>query len=253
MSWSKDSVDHSVLENRLVKIPLDAAGEPLPPTMSLTGTTSDEACESTLHWPSGLSLITLGGATRLALGHDEGIAVFDPETMAEVGGLDLRAFGRLFTQLSPVPDGQRLFALAQCKALSAFSDFVLPYGAGTETADKFLVAVLEEAGGALAVASPGLDVDGNGSDDRGVDLDFWHVKAYLRSYDTTLPIPPVVFTGPSSRWAARCSSCAARASRATARTRSRPRGWGRRRTWPSTIWPPAAAWSSTATSRSGTA
>jgi len=116
--------------------------------------------------------------------------------MAEVGGLDLRAFGRLFTQLSPSPDGQRLFALAQCKALSAFSDFVLPYGAGTETADKFLVAVLEEAGGALAVASPGLDVDGNGSDDRGVDLDFWHVKAYLRSYDTTLPIPPVGFTGP---------------------------------------------------------
>ncbi len=30
----------------------------------------------------------------------------------------------------------------------------------------------------------------------GHDIDFWFLKDYIRSFQSTLPIPPVVFTGP---------------------------------------------------------
>ncbi|MEW5848596.1 MAG: hypothetical protein AB2A00_07260 [Myxococcota bacterium] len=193
-SWSKDSRDQGVLENRVLALDLDGTGAPGTPAVMLTGTTSDDTCESTLQWPSGLAMFTLNGAERLLVGHDEGVAVVEPSTLTVVDEVDLRTFGRVFTQLSA--SANRLYALPQCKAYGDQGDFTLPYGAGTENADKYLVAVLADVGGALATPELGIDIDGNGTDDHGVDLDYFHVKRHLRSYSTTMPIPPVVFTGP---------------------------------------------------------
>jgi len=198
MSWSLDSVTRGVDENRLVIFPLNTTtGAPEMPTFSLTGTTSDEPCDSTANYPSGLSLTTLGATRALLLGHDTGVAVLDASTLTQLQDLDLGDFGRLFTQVSPTPDGTRLLALPQCKALTARSRFTLPYGPGTEPSDNNLVAILTDTNGMLAVASTTIDVDGNATLDHGVDLDAWHVKSYIRGYDSTLPIPPVVFTGPA--------------------------------------------------------
>ena len=86
--------------------------------------------------------------------------------------------------------------MPQCKTTAALSDFELPYAAGMENADKNLVAVLDITGSSLTEADTEIDINHDGTMDNGIDMDFFHVKDYIRSFNSTLSIPPVVFTGP---------------------------------------------------------
>lgn len=114
------------------------------------------------------------------------------------GNIDLQAFGQLFTDLQTAPDGTLLYAMPMCKTAPAFKTFTLPYGASTEFSDKNLIAMLDLQGSSTlpAVATTTIDVNSDGAPDHGVDLDYYHLKRYIRSFDSTLTIPPVVYTGP---------------------------------------------------------
>lgn len=196
MSWSKDSRDRHIDADRVVTLALDPSGSVTGSSFTTTSFTSNEPCESTGHWPSGAVFSHVGRGQRLLVGHDEGVAVFDPEDLEHPTSLALPSHGRLFTQLEVSADGSRLYALPQCKAINSATTFRLPYGASDEAADTNLVAILDLNGSALAVADTSIDIDGNGTDDDGIDLDFYHLKRFIRARDTTAPIPPVVFTGP---------------------------------------------------------
>jgi hypothetical protein len=206
MSWSKDSQTNNragcdsapglvgCRDNRVFPVTLAIDGTPTLGAGVGTGRFSDDRCDSQLHWPSGARFATVGGSEALLVGHDAGIAVLDPATFTERSALDLSRFGTVFTQVEPSPDGKRLYALPVCKSLAG--TFRLPFGAGTERADQNLIAVLDPSGTQLAVADTGIDIDGDGSADDGIDVDYYHLKAYLRSFDTTMTLPPVVYTAP---------------------------------------------------------
>ena len=199
MSWSQDNLQYGPKHDRLVPIPLGADGKVGSVDASKiidTGLTSDDRCGATVNWPSDMVAAKVGGKDRLLVGHDAGGATFDPATLAKVHDLDLTTFGTLFGQIAVAPGGQTLYAVPQCKAYNSRHDWTLPYGAATERADKNLAAALDPAGADLAVAATGIDVNGDGAADNGIDLDFHRIKAYIRSFGTTLPIPPVAFTAP---------------------------------------------------------
>ena len=197
MSWSKDSVDNGVLFNRLVPIALGGDG-----TLGAVGTpvvtdlVSDNQCDSQLNWASGATVVDVGGSSQLVVGHDGGVGIFDPTTLAAQGDIDLSGFGILFSQFATSPDATKLYAMPQCKSVTGDSDFELPQGAGTEKSDKNLVAILDLTGDELAVAQTELDINADGTNDNGIDLDYYHLKSYIRGFNSTLPIPPVVYTGP---------------------------------------------------------
>ncbi|MCR9162954.1 MAG: hypothetical protein ACE37F_14645 [Nannocystaceae bacterium] len=197
MSWSKNSRDNNVDFNRLVPIDLEAdgsigtIGEP-----TVTDVTADDTCGGQLSYPSAAKIVSLGGEDKLLIGHDFGVAVYDPDTLAKEDDLDLRTFGIVFTDFALSPDAQRLYALPVCKSVTGDSDFELPQGAGMEKADKNLVAILDVTGDALAVAQTEIDINEDGTPDNGIDMDYYRVKSYIRSFNSTLPIPPVVYTGP---------------------------------------------------------
>lgn len=197
MSWSKDSGDNMVGFNRILELTRDASGHVTGiGTTITTDLTSDEPCGATNNWPSGATVVSLGGAPRLIVGHDTGVAVYDPANLTQSMNLQLPGFGQLFTELVPAVDGNRLYALPQCKALNTATTFELPYAQTTENADTNLVAILDTTGSTLAVASTTIDIDADGTNDHGIDLDYWFLKRYIRDHSSTLPIPPVVFTGP---------------------------------------------------------
>lgn len=203
-SWSLDAINQGAGATRIYRFGLDANGDLGEPTHVVTDDTTDEACGSTNNWPGDLRFGLLGGAPRLLAGHDTGITVHDPETLAEVQRVDLTHFGRLISQIESEPGVTAglgaLYAVPQCKAYIPDSDFTLPYGVDIEPSDKNLVARLSVVEGALAVAAgdedlPSIDINGDGTPDSGIDLDYWHLKNYIRQFESTLPIPPVVFTG----------------------------------------------------------
>lgn len=199
MSWSKDNQDQGPMHDRLVPIPLLADGKVGTVTSASavdTGLTSDDKCESTIHWPTDATMATLGGQERLLVGHDLGVATFDPATLQKVDDLNLKTFGRLFNQISLAPKSSAIYAMPQCKAFNQNHDWTLPYGAATERADKNLVAVLADVSGKLSVGSTTIDVNRDGTLDHGIDLDYYGIKSYIRTFNTTMPIPPVVYTGP---------------------------------------------------------
>ncbi len=197
MNWSKDSLNQGVGFNRLVPISLNSDGSPgAVGTVVTTDVKSDNQCGSTNHWPSGLTMHQVGGSERLLVGHDRGVAVYDPSNLSKAQDLDLLSFGNLFSQVAASPDGNTLYALPQCKADNSKHNWTLPYGASTEAADKNLVAILDPSGSSLAVKNTSIDVNGDGTNDHGIDLDYYRIKNYIRSFDTTMSIPPVVYTGP---------------------------------------------------------
>ena len=199
MSWSKDAQNNNITTNRIVSIPvgadgtLGAAGTPV-----VTDVSSNNTCGSTNQWPSELTMLTLGGGDRLALGHDKGVALYDPSNLdAKVQDLDLLTFGNLFSQIAQSPDGSTFYAVPQCKADNSNHTWELPYGASTERADKNLIAILEDSAGQLAVRTTGIDVNGDSTPDHGIDMDYYHLKSYIRTFESTLSIPPVVYTAPN--------------------------------------------------------
>lgn len=197
MNWSKDAQNNGVAFNRLVPIALGSDGTPgAVGSVVTTDLKSDNQCGSTNHWPSGLMTHAVGGSERLLVGHDRGVAVYDPSSLSKAQDLELLSFGNLFSQVASSPDGNTLYALPQCKADNSQHNWTLPYGASTEAADKNLVAVLDPSGSSLAVKATSIDVNGDGTHDHGVDLDYYRIKNYIRSFDTTMSIPPVVYTGP---------------------------------------------------------
>ncbi len=197
MSWSTSAGNGGIDFNRILELTRNGEGDVTGiGATTVTDVHSDDQCDSSLKWPTGAAIVTLGGASRLLVGHDEGVAVYDPSNMTELGDLLLPNHGRLFSELVPSPDGTRLYAMPQCKAINSATTFRLPYGASTEAADTNLVAILDTTGATLALASTTLDIDGNGATDHGIDLDYYFLKDYIRARGTTLPIPPVVFTGP---------------------------------------------------------
>jgi hypothetical protein len=197
MSWSKANLTAQIGFHRLLPIPILADGSLDEPGQAvITDVFGDERCDSTVHWVSGMSLAMVGGQTRLLVGHDYGVAAYDPSTLVKFSDLDLTSYGRLIGQIALSPDGSRAYAVPHCKALSALSDFTLPYGAGVEISDKNLAAELDLSGANLSVAQTQIDINGDGLKDNGIDLDFYRVKQYIRSYSSTMSIPPVVFTAP---------------------------------------------------------
>jgi hypothetical protein len=118
-----------------------------------TNLESDEPCGATNNWPSGAAVVTINGASALVVGHNTGVAVYNPSTLVQTSNLQLPGFGQLFAELVPSVDGNRLYALPQCKALNTATTFELPYAQTTENADTNLVAILDTTGSALAVAS----------------------------------------------------------------------------------------------------
>jgi hypothetical protein len=196
-SWSVDSVNRGVLMNRIYVATITAPGQLETPVPFTTQTRSDDNCESTNHWPGTLVVADVGGVESLLLGHDLGVETYDARDLSWTGSVDMTSFGRLFGQLTAAPGNPtRLYAVPQCKALTANSDFTLPYAGGTEPSDKNLVAALDASGETLVVAATNLDINGDGTFDHGIDLDFWAVKAFIRGAGSLLPIPPVVFTAP---------------------------------------------------------
>ena len=196
MSWSQDAGNEGQPFDRLIPITVDGTGAVTGTgTIVVTDHTSDQQCDSTANWPSSIRVADVGGTERLLLGHDDGVAVLDPATLTEVDDLDLRDWGTLFSQMVPSPDGSRIYAMPTCKSITA-EDFELPFGADVEQADKNLVAVLDATGSDLGLADTGIDVNGDGMADEGIDLDYYRIKSYIRSFSSTLPIPPVVYTGP---------------------------------------------------------
>lgn len=197
MSWSQYSVSNDIDNNRILELTRDVSG-----TVTGVGTTtettltSDEQCDSNLHWPTGAAVVSIGGTPRLLVGHDSGVAVYDVSTHTQITNVLLPNHGRLFSEIVPSGDGSRVYALPQCKAINSDTTFRLPYAVVTEYADTNLVAILDTAGSALAMAATTLDIDGNGTPDHGIDLDYYFLKKYIRDHGTTLPIPPVVYTGP---------------------------------------------------------
>ncbi|MBM3269439.1 MAG: hypothetical protein FJZ01_17485 [Candidatus Sericytochromatia bacterium] len=199
MSWSQQNIQEGPKHDRLIPIPLGPDGKVGGVDASKivdTGLTSDDRCGATVNWPSDIAVAKVGGEERILVGHDAGVATFEPATLARIHDLDLTTFGTLVGQIAVAPGGKTLYAVPQCKAYNARHDWTLPYGASTERADKNLAAALEPGGANLAVASTGIDVNGDGSPDNGIDLDFYRIKAFIRSFGTTLPIPPVAFTAP---------------------------------------------------------
>ncbi|MCB9628211.1 MAG: hypothetical protein H6725_12625 [Sandaracinaceae bacterium] len=196
MSWSKDSDDNGIGFNRILELTRDASGNVTGSTATTTNLRSDEQCGAQLNWPSGAAVVSIGGSSRLLVGHDTGVAVYDPSDLTQTSNLLLPGFGQLFTELVPSLDGTRLYAQPQCKAVNSATTFRLPYAQTTENADTNLIAILDLTGSALAVANTSIDIDGNGTFDHGIDLDFWFLKRFIRDHSSTLPIPPVVFTGP---------------------------------------------------------
>jgi hypothetical protein len=197
MSWSKYSKQEEILKDRIFRLALNEDGsvvEPNDDDILVTAYASDEQCGGQVNYPSGLSWASVGGQDALLLGHDDGVTAYSLADLEELEALDLNAFGRNFVQISAAPaNPSQFYAMPMCK--SSQSDFTLPYGSETEKADKNLVAVLDMANG-LDLAVTSIDIDKNGSPDHGIDLDYYKIKAYIRSFDTTMPIPPVVFTGP---------------------------------------------------------
>ncbi len=198
MSWSRDASNRGVTVNRLIPISVNATNGALGSVGAavLTTVRSDETCGSTANYPTGAAVLPIGGTPRLLVGWDQGVEVYDPTTLRRVSGLDLLDFGQLFSQFAPSLDGTRIYALPNCKTIGSRSRFRLPAGAGTENSDTNLVAVLDATGATLAVASTTIDIDGDGSLDHGIDMDFYRLKAYIREFSSTLPIPPVVYTAP---------------------------------------------------------
>jgi len=197
MSWSQYAGNNPPEKIRLLQIAVDGSGALAAAPASTTVTTfaGDDNCDASVQWPTGIGAVQIGGALRLVVGHDTGVAVFDPVALAApLSNLELPAFGRLFSQFS-VANG-KLYALPQCKAITANSPFTLPYGAGTEGSDSYRVALLDVSGASLTVAATQIDVDGDGEKEDGIDLDYFHLKQFIRQHGTTLPIPPVVYTGP---------------------------------------------------------
>lgn len=197
MSWSQ-SASVSPQKNRIYQVTLDTEGDVTAlQAPTITSFTSDEQCDSTLNWPTSLTAARIGGSTKLILGHDTGIVVYDPANMAAAPQtVSLTGYGRLFVDVAASPDASKLYALPQCKAINSASTFRLPYGADDEAADTNLMAVLDPSGATLQIDTTTIDIDENGTPDHGVDLDYYHLKSFIRAHGTTLPIPPVVYTGP---------------------------------------------------------
>lgn len=197
MSWSQYSTDDGNEVNRILELARDANGHVTGIANEVeTNLESDEPCGATNNWPSGAAVVTIDGTSQLVVGHNTGVAVYDVSTLAQTSNLGLPGFGQLFAELVPNMDGTRLYALPQCKALNTSTTFELPYAQTTENADTNLVAILDTTGSTLAVASTTIDIDADGTNDHGIDLDYWFLKRYIRDHSSTLPIPPVVFTGP---------------------------------------------------------
>lgn len=196
MSWSKDSTTNKINVNRLIKIPLNDDGS-VDTNLSVQKTKyiSNDKCDSNLNWATGLRVVTVKGKETILLGHDKGLALFD-SNIKETGNLDLSLFGRLFGDMQFSPDQKRLYAVPQCKAVNDNNDFYLPYGATTEKSDRNLIAILDLTGNQLQIASTPIDINGDKKSDNGIDMDYYFVKIYIRSFQSTLPIPPVVYTGP---------------------------------------------------------
>ncbi len=196
-SWSKNSTDLEIDLHRIVPISVESDGSlGAIGTVVTTELYADERCGSTLPWVSATAMVEIGGTERLVIGHDAGLAVFDTDSLEQVDGIDLQTFGMLFSQVAVDPSKERLYALPQCKTTAENSDFELPYAAGVENADKNLVAVIDITGSSLEVALTEIDINNDGTMDNGIDMDFWRIKDYIRSFNSTLSIPPVVYTAP---------------------------------------------------------
>lgn len=200
MSWSLAATRDQVRANRLVRMEVLPDGSLGTPTIAATGTTSDDRCDSTLHWPTGLAMIDTPDGPRLVAGHEEGVTLHDPTTLERRGEVLLPRHGRLFSNFVWRADREELLALPQCKAITANSTFRLPLGAGDEASDSNLIAILRWGDEGLTLATTGLDLDEDGTDDDGIDIDYFDLKRTIRGYSSSLVIPPVVFTGPTFAW-----------------------------------------------------
>jgi hypothetical protein len=125
--WSNDSTDYGVLRQRIFSVDLadDGAVSALGDGVVTDGV-GDAGCGSPLQWPSATAMLTIGTNERLVIGHNEGLTVYNPNTLNAVQELDMSTFGTLFGQIATSPDGARLYAMPQCKASNDDHDWTLP-------------------------------------------------------------------------------------------------------------------------------
>jgi hypothetical protein len=119
-------------------------------------------------------------------------------SLQDLGDINLETFGQMFMQFEVTPQGDQWLAMPMCKTTDANSDFSLPYGAGFANADKNLTPIFATTGESLLppLAQTTIDVNNDGVFDHAIELDYWYLKRWIRSFGSTLAIPPVVFTGP---------------------------------------------------------
>lgn len=161
------------------------------------GRPSDDTCGATNNWPGALTRLTIGGVDRLVMGHDEGVTVFELPSLQPMTDLDLRAHGRLFRQIAVSPDGTRAYAVPQCKARIEDGHFTLPTQADDRVAtDRTLAVELDLTGPELRVAETTIDIDTDGTPDPGIDLEYYFLKHYLRTFNPGMPLPPVLLVAP---------------------------------------------------------
>lgn len=212
MSWSQDN---TTKKNLIYRLPLTDAGalQNASPNLAqvlvaTTPYTADETCGGQKNYPSGLKVVNYKGNEWILMGHDHGIAGYRMEKgktqLSALDNRDLQTFGQLFMDMVPSLDGKRLYALPMCKTTDANSNFELPYEAVMENADKNLVAIFDLEGatapmGGLQmpqIATTTININGDQQLDHGIDQDYYHLKQWIRATAVSLPIPPVVFTGP---------------------------------------------------------
>lgn len=209
MSWSHANKGGF---NQLIRLPLDATGAIANATakytdlaVTTTGYLSNEQCGLSYHFPSAVKVVRwkdpkTGVMRNLALmGHDVGIAIYEIKDLASaltaVGKINLESYGRLIMDLKRSPDGKRLYAMPMC---GSTEHFTLPAGAGVGNVDKQLIAILdlETTAPLPGIAKTMIDINGDGTPDNGIDMEFHHLKSYIRAFGTSLTLPDIGMTGP---------------------------------------------------------
>ncbi|MCC6750560.1 MAG: hypothetical protein IT371_23045 [Deltaproteobacteria bacterium] len=200
-SWSRQLADDKLPRKTHVwALPTLADGKlDLAARTALLGDTADDTCGSTNNWVPGLTVVGTGTGARMFLGNDDGISVFGPGG-AKLGDVDVSSYGSLVTSFGLAPDGKRLYAMPNCKSSKAKAKVKAgPAGSKVVTLDRHATVVLDvSTSGVPGMLHVDRDLDGDGSADGGIDMEFLHHKGRLLRWcaDCSGVVPPTSYTGP---------------------------------------------------------
>lgn len=198
MNWSKNAEDLGA-SNRIFHAPLNADGTFGALQSFQTQTFANEGCGGALTYPSFLGYAEFEGAGILLAGHDDGVKAYWADDLTVAGQIDLQQYGSLYTHFAQNSAGE-IYALSMCK--SATHKFQIEHaGPGTVDTNRHMMPVLQfrvqRRQLRFEVVQTGFDTDEDGTPDHAIDIGFFDLKRYIRSYGGGMPLPPIAYTGPS--------------------------------------------------------